>query len=118
MKKSELFRLIHRQSLGDCTEVYDSELLKPFSVKEFVEAVLEDEKEWGYINIESNIHPSASLEYSHGEIVNNNIGEAELEKTVTSLKANGGWSRMDFLITIGTSDEKRETPKESIEKKY
>lgn len=87
---------------GDCTAPYDVIFDKPYTVREFVSAVLTERKdEWGTIGI-NNGHTflgSPRMEYRYG------AGEYEplkdfFDKPVKSATASGGWTAMDYLLTV------------------
>lgn len=87
----------------DCTAPYSVEMSKNCTVQEFVECVLEQfSDEWGYIGIEHgrSIFGKPCIEYKYGKITTENrlkdVGNANVMKA-TSI---GGWSRMDYLLTI------------------
>lgn len=87
---------------GDCTAPYDVILDKPYTVKEFISAVLtERSDEWGSIGIDNGhtIFGSPRMDYKKG------VGEYEplknfFDKPVKSATASGGWTRMDYLLTV------------------
>lgn len=87
------------KDLSDCTTIYECSILRPFTVNDLISAVLQNTREWGNIMIGDTIFTSNKLEYRHGEILKDNINKQDLDKKVTSVKANGGWSRMDYLIS-------------------
>lgn len=87
---------------GDCTAPYDVILDKPYTVREFISAVLtERTDDWGYIGINNHrsFFGSPKMEYKRG------VGEYEplkdfYDKPVKEATASGGWSRMDYLLTV------------------
>ncbi len=86
---------------GDCTAPYAVMLDKEYTVEEFVNAVLTNKAEWGYIGIE---HKGATFgapncEYKYGHLLNELPQEVLCEKVV-SARAHGGWTRMDYYLTI------------------
>lgn len=99
-KINELVRFKHIESLGDCTETYYCELLTTFSVQEFVQAVLQNKNEWGYVKVGDNILSARKLEYRHGEIVSDEHGVSSIKDTVKRIYCNGGWSFMEYLVQI------------------
>lgn len=92
---------------GDCTAPYRVILDKEYTVKEFIATVLKDcSDEWGYIGIKSDLNVwfgDPNIEYRYGEITNVNSKtemKFPLEAKVLSAKADGGWSRMDYMLTV------------------
>lgn len=91
MFKMRLISEIH----GDCTGEYEVKLDKQYTVREFIETILKEKpKEWGNIGIKSNW-----FEYKYGKVTEN-LPVEYLDKIVKEVKVSGGWSRMDYLITI------------------
>lgn len=97
-------------TLYDCTTPYAVELDKKYTVAKFIQTVLSNKKnEWGYIGIaefrhgvrcQISIFGSPSCEYSYGEIISEPLPKNVLNKRVIAAKANGGYSRMDYLLDI------------------
>lgn len=91
---------------GDCTAPYKVILDREYTVKEFISEVLLIKGEWGYIGIKSKDNPwlgDPHCEYRYGKLLVN-LPDDAMEKKVVSVKADGGWSRMDYLITVEESD--------------
>ena len=86
---------------GDCTAPYHVELDKEYTVNEFVNTVLTITKEWGYIGIycRGKIFGEPKCEYSHGKLLYA-LPDNVLNKKVVKVQADGGWSRMDYLLWI------------------
>lgn len=87
---------------GDETSRYDVSLKRPCTVREFVEEVLSNEREWGYIGIykKGTIFGDPECEYKYGKLITEPLPEEYLNKIVVKCEAGGGWSRMDFLIYV------------------
>ena len=93
---------------SDCTRPYDVTLRDAVTVEELIRAIAEgvDEygrTEWGYIGIyEKGYFPfiDERCEYRDGKVISNNIPDEILHKEVISVKASGGWSRMDYCLTV------------------
>lgn len=100
-----MFKLIRTSPEGsDCTAPYDVELGGKYTVKEFIEDVLKDAREWGHIGIDpgpgvSSVFGDPHCEYSHG-VLKSNLPEDILEMSISSARASGGWSRMDYILSI------------------
>ena len=83
---------------GDCTATYSITDYKATTVGEFINEVLtEYPSEWG--KIEDNNHRLIA-EYSYGKVVTSNVTAELLNKQIIKIIGNGGWSRMDYIITI------------------
>ena len=100
---TDLFRWVHTGGpYGDETSTYDVFLERPCTVREFVEEVLRNDREWGYIGIhkEGSIFGDPQCEYKYGKLITDPLPEEYLDKMVVKCKAGGGWSRMDFRIYV------------------
>lgn len=99
-----MFKLIHTAGpFGDCTNNYDVQLDKNYTVGEFVETVLKEEpKEWGYIGIykKGEIFGDPVCEYRYGKLITKPLPEEFLRRDIKEVKASGGWSRMDYTIKV------------------
>lgn len=87
---------------GDCTAPYKVILDRSYTVRTFIDAVLNGRStEWGYIGINDGhtIFGNPSCEYRYGKL-QNAMNECVLDKAVISVKASGGWTRMDYLIKV------------------
>lgn len=98
----ELFRLLADGPMsGDCTMPYFLRFNREnVTVEEFVEDVLSRD-EWGIIKVtvESEGHrEEQTLEYSWDKI----FGEFKHSNMrIKEARAHGGWSRMDYYLTVG-----------------
>lgn len=83
---------------GDCTSPYEVAMDKEYTVNEFVQEVL-TQKEWGYIGIycQGEIFGDPKCEYSNDKLLYS-LPNEYLNKKVVKVKADGGWSRMDYLL--------------------
>lgn len=86
---------------GDCTAPYRVELDKEYTVSEFVQTVLTIDREWGYIGIycKDEIFGKPTCEYKWGKLLYA-LPDNVLNKKIVDVKADGGWSRMDYLLWI------------------
>ena len=98
--------MFHLQQNGpssrDCTAPYKVILDKEYTVKEFISDVLSiNPREWGYIGIKKRGHIFGSpyCEYRYGNL-KYNLPEEIQDKKILSVESSGGWSRMDYLITL------------------
>ena len=96
------------------TAPYDVVLLEKCTVREFVEYVLDSKKEdWGYISInnwstlEFNDKKNPFFGYPHIKYSNGRLSSSIIEdfgefldKPVGKATANGGWSRMDYILYV------------------
>lgn len=87
---------------GDCTAPYEVRLNRDYTVKIFVEDILKDTREWGSIRIRESDKSFFSLpeyEYKYGKLLSR-LPNDVLSKRIKSATAHGGWSLMDYLITL------------------
>lgn len=86
---------------GDETASYSVELEKQYTVNEFIIEVLSNAGEWGYIGIKckNTFFGNPKCEYKWGKLISN-LPEDYLSKKVISVEADGGWSRMDYLLVV------------------
>lgn len=87
---------------GDASSAYRITLQRTFTVKEFVERVLNELGEWGKIEV---VLPDrttvAWLKYSHGDITNESSNFASYyDHTIESVFGYGGWSHSNFYIEV------------------
>lgn len=89
---------------GDCTAGYRVNLDRDYTLQEFVDAVLTNKGEWGGIKIAKRNcawYNYPTIGYRYGEITNEpNLPEKVYEYKVQSVSANGGWSAMDYFVTL------------------
>ena len=86
----------------DCTCGYIVDLHKEYTVDEFIQEVLtERNKEWGYFKINDGVHENRGLRwYRNGRFESGMIPEDLLNIKIQKVNASGGWSRMDYVITV------------------
>lgn len=90
------------RTMGDETTPYAVTEYRAKTAAEFVNEVLEDKREWGYVRVKS-ASPSGflggeSVEYRYGELLGA-IPETWKRIEIGKIESSGGWSRMDFYIT-------------------
>ena len=91
---------------SDCTAPYEVIIHGKCTVREFVECVLTHHKEWGYIGIsDGSIFGNPRIEYARGTITTENTLKDIKDYIVVKALASGGWSRMDYLLTIEQESE-------------
>lgn len=85
---------------GDATAPYKVILDKEYAVSEFMKTVCERVYEWGYIGIksENSFFGDPFCEYGYGKLFGTLPGF--MDKKVKSAKADGGWSRMDYILEV------------------
>ena len=85
---------------NDETRHYYLTPIKEFTVKEFVEAVLDDKREWGDFKIKSKSQ-TIKIEYAYGRLsFNTELTESILNSVVLELGGHGGWSNSDYVLCI------------------
>lgn len=90
---------------SDCTAPYDVELDKEYTVGQLVDVILSRAgtlREWGYIGIYDgeSIFGNPKCEYADARLGTGSMPSEFLAKKVIKVKADGGWSRMDYLIWV------------------
>lgn len=90
---------------GDCMAGYRVFLDKEYTLQEFVDAILTNKKdEWGEIRIaKTNCpwHLYPRFDYRYGNITSKpNIPEEVFGYKVKSATARGGWTAMDYIVTL------------------
>ena len=90
---------------SDCTASYDVKLKKNMTVKEFIDEVL-TRGEWGdiYIYDPDDRHNfyrrrDCNCNYIRNKVKYDFPGDI-LGKTILSIAGHGGWSRMDYVLTL------------------
>ena len=86
---------------GDCTAPYKVIIRENGTVNDFIDAVINNHpRDWGYIGIKEKgyIFGHPNMEYSRGKTTNREALEAFKDLSIKSVTADGGWSRMDYLI--------------------
>ena len=93
---------------GDCTSNYEIEFSREFTVREFVNEVIKDDREWGAFHIVTKAKPFGIEEskYRYGKILSS-FSEETLDRKIKSVKANGGWSEMSYYITLKRKTKKK-----------
>ena len=101
-----MFRLIQcTPTRGDCTAGYEVDLDKEYTLQEFIDAILTNKKnEWGEIKIVKRNcpwHRYPSIGYRYGNITSKpNIPEKVFGYKVKTVTADGGWTVMDYIVTL------------------
>lgn len=84
---------------GDACAPYEVILSKESTLRELVDCILKDEREWGGIKIGGWLDAD-KLEYRYGKIIRNDFTEAELNSTVATVGAYGGWSYTNYWVSL------------------
>lgn len=87
---------------GDCTSSYDVILDKDYTVLDFIFEIVRNRKdEWSYFHIQTgkNTLDGPEIEYRYGETLSG-IPEKICFKKIKRVWSNGGWSAMDYFITL------------------
>lgn len=74
---------------------------KEYTVEKFIQAVLTNTRDWGYIGISNgkSVFGKPCIRYEYGRKIDD-FPEDILCKKVTFATANGAWYRMDYLLVI------------------
>lgn len=89
---------------GDSCSSYDIIFDREYTVKEFIEEVLKEKPgEWGEFTIEKDLkHTYTSsldnCEYKYGKITKGFKKTESESMRIEEVKANGGWSLMNYFI--------------------
>ncbi len=88
---------------GDCTAGYDVGFSNEYTVREFIEEVLKTHPgEWGYFELKN---LGVRTDYKHGRLLKQHFADELLNSKIVKAYASGGWSRMDYYLTIELKDE-------------
>ena len=90
---------------SDESAFYDVILKHKMTLSEFIDAVLENIGEWGHIGLEfkGTIFGYPCCDYRYGSLTEagkSTFTENQLNSTVKYVKSNGGWTNMNYLITL------------------
>lgn len=88
---------------GDCTAPYDIRFNRECTVREFIDEVLK-RNEWGYICINNYVN-GPRCEYKYDKLLTP-LSHAILDMPIKSATANGGWTRMDYVLDIWNAEQK------------
>ena len=98
--------MIERTMIGrersDCTAPYEVNLDRDYTVAEFIEEILSQwHREWGYFGVfrEGAIFGWPRCEYRDGRLLDF-MPDDILRKRIVKVKADGGWTRMDYLFWL------------------
>lgn len=89
-----MFELIEK------TAGFNVKFKKPYTVGDFINDILTTRTtEWGYVDM-VNIDGHPICGYRYGELFTEPFSDDILSKKIKKIIADGGWSRMDYAITI------------------
>ena len=97
---------------GDCTAPYEVRFHKneELTVKEFVDQVLLDTREYGDIGIynerDYRIGGNPKICYRYGKLNSETFNDDILNSIVKAASAHGGWSCMDYVLYIKKGEKK------------
>lgn len=97
-----MFKLIQSgPTCGDCTAPYNVILDKEYTVEDFIKTILLRSNEWGYIGIfdGKSIFGNPNCEYRYGNL-KTHLPNGYLSNKVVRVMASGGWTRMDYILTV------------------
>lgn len=95
---------------GDATAPYKVILNKEYTVKEFIDAVLSNNRERGHIGIKSKEEPFFGCpvcEYSNGKLTTSPMPIDIMDRKIKSATASGGWGLMDYLLILERKSMKK-----------
>ena len=88
-----------REAGGDACAPYEVLLSKECTLRELVDCILKDEREWGFVRIGSWFDGNA-LEYRYGKILSSEFTDAEWQSIIATVRSNGGWSCMNYVVKL------------------
>ena len=83
----------------DETVLYNVELDKEYTVDEFIKTIVSNKRDWGKISVNIN-NSNSTIEYKYGKLKSDIFTSNILNYKVKSVKSTGGWSNMNYYITI------------------
>jgi hypothetical protein len=111
--------IISKTCVRECSDAtcdYDLQIRPDTTLSEFVNSILSDTTEWGCITVRKGGRPDLGIEgrlimdiwYRHGGIGDiNTYGNSSItfdnirsRHIYEECKANGGWTRMDYTVTL------------------
>ena len=101
--RNNMFELRSVTGVGsDCTSGYHVDFYNKYTVKEFINEILTKyPREFGFMSIKSGKKYVASIEFSMGDITDDDgIDEEVFNSVIKSATASGGWGQMNYDIII------------------
>ena len=97
----------HTRDNGDATSNYNVEFENGLTIRQLTDIVLRHSPDdWGYITLTAEGCESTDIiEYRDGKIINkDSLFDLVADTAIVELKAQGGYSRMDYYATIYDAD--------------
>ncbi len=96
---------------GDCTSHYVGRLRNKVTIKDFIEHEL-NSHEWGILQINGKI----VCKYDHGILfdADSNLLQHYLSTEIKSIESSGGWSLMDYVITVEEPEQEENGSQKSL----
>lgn len=83
---------------GDGCITYSVKPSRTCTLQELIDYILTYRSTWGNLRIKGDLF--SSFEYKRGRQVRSSLTEADLQRKVAEISANGGWSNMDFFVSL------------------
>lgn len=97
------FKMIHTAGpFGDATSNYRVEITGNVTVYDFVNWVIKDKRQWGNVIIDDGTGKwpnQPKVSYKYGKLTSK-LPRKYRNQLVTGATANGGWSKMSFVIRV------------------
>ena len=97
----------HTRDNGDATSNYNVEFENGLTIRQLTDIVLRHSPDdWGYITLtDEGCESTDIIEYRDGKIINkDSLFDLVADTAIVELKAQGGYSRMDYYATIYDAD--------------
>ena len=88
-----------RAAGGDACAPYEVLLNRECTLRELVDCIIKDEREWGGVAIGGWLDEQ-KIEYRYGKIIKNEFTEDELNSIVATVGAYGGWTHTDYWVSL------------------
>lgn len=88
-----------RDAGGDACAPYEVLLNRECTLRELVDCIINDEREWGGVAIGGWLDKQ-KIEYRNGKIIKNEFTEDELNSIVATVCAYGGWTNTDYWVSL------------------
>ena len=93
---------------SDCTCAYSVKFFGQLTVKQLIKEIL-SRKEWGYVDFflscRKEDNNCSGVEYKYNELLHPDENFKEIQDyLVVSISAAGGWTRMDYQVSIKKPD--------------
>ena len=97
MFKLEQIGNMHTDETADFKVVLD----KQYTVSNFIDTVLKNTSDWGYIGVKSpnSLFGNPSCEYRYGKLLSV-IPQEYFNREIDGVTSSGGWTRMEYILTL------------------